>query len=649
MIDLIDLAIQYSGRYLFENVNLRINKEDKIALVGANGSGKSTLLKLLNGIESPEFGRINYPKNISIGYLPQEFINQSRDQLFEEVKASVKIINEITKEEDKLHSQLSDENLTHETKNSILEKLGELQHKKDDINYYETDSIIESVLMGLGFTVNDFKRKTNEFSGGWQMRIELAKILLGEHNLILLDEPTNHLDIDSLQWLIEYFKKYNGALLIVSHDRFFINNVTSKTIEIFNNKVSFYNGNYESFLNYKKERDEQLIASFKNQQRKIKQTERFIERFRYKNTKAKQVQSRVKQLEKIDKIELPEFESEIKIRFPEAERSGVIPVSIENLSMSYDDKKFVFTNLDFQIERGDKIAFVGPNGAGKTTLSKIIAHKLNHTAGQVKIGHNTQISYYAQEVADDLNLDKNIIEVLSEVSTNYTENQLRTLMGSFLFHEDDVFKKVKVLSGGEKSRVALAKILLTKANMIVLDEPTNHLDYNSKLVLQDALINFNGSLIIVSHDIDFMKPVINKVFEIRVDSKKMFLGGIDYYLSQKQEQLEEKIEKNDGSNNSERVTKKDRKRIEAEQRQKKYKATKELKAKIEEYELKIAKLENQKNILENELGKEEVFSNPALSKEKNQQYENIKTKLEETYSVWTELTAELEDIENSFE
>ncbi len=649
MIDFVDLSIQYSGRYLFENVNLRINKEDKIALVGANGSGKSTLLKLLYGLETPESGKINSPKSISVGYLPQEFINQSNDLLFDEVKSSVKIINLITREENQLNSRLQNDNLTAETKDFILEKLGELHHKKDEINFYEMDSNIESVLMGLGFEVNDFKRKISEFSGGWQMRIELAKILLGEHNLILLDEPTNHLDIDSLQWLIEYLKKYNGALLIVSHDRFFINSVTNKTIEIFNNKVAYYNGNYESFLNYKRERDEQLIASYKNQQRKIKQTERFIERFRYKNTKAKQVQSRVKQLEKIDKIELPEFESEIKIRFPEAERSGVVPVNIENLSMSYDGNKFVFDDLDFQIERGDKIAFVGPNGAGKTTLSKIIAGKLLQTSGNVKIGHKTQISYYAQEVADDLNLDKNIIEVLSEVSTEYTENQLRTLMGSFLFHEDDVFKKIKVLSGGEKSRVALAKILLTKANMIVLDEPTNHLDYNSKLVLQEALINFNGSLVIVSHDIDFMKPIINKVFEIRLKSKKTFLGGIDYYLSKKQEQLEEKIGIKNSFTNPEKKSKKDQKRIEAELRQKKYNATKDLIAKIEEYEMKIEELESQKSILENELGKEEVFSNHALSKEKNQQYENTKTDLEEAYSHWTELTTKLEEIENSFE
>ncbi len=649
MIDLVDLSIQYSGRYLFDNVNLRINKEDKIALVGANGSGKSTLLKLLKGIETPESGKINCSKNISIGYLPQEFINQSKRELFDEVKSSVKIISEISKEEERLNSKLLEENLSTDKKDIILEKLGELHHRKDEINFYEMDSNIESVLMGLGFTVKDFKRKTSEFSGGWQMRIELAKILLSEHNLILLDEPTNHLDIDSLQWLIEYFKKFNGSLLIVSHDRFFINAVTNKTIEIFNYKVSYYNGNYEAFLNFKEERDEQLIATFKNQQKKIKQTERFIERFRYKNTKAKQVQSRVKQLEKLDKIELPEFESEIKIRFPEAERSGAVPVNIEDLSMSYDGSKFVFDNLDFQIERGDKIAFVGPNGAGKTTLSKIIAGQLTQTSGDVKKGHNTHISYYSQEVADDLNLEKNIIEVLSEVSTEYTENQLRTLMGSFLFHEDDVFKKIRVLSGGEKSRVALAKILLTKANLIVLDEPTNHLDHNSKLVLQEALINFNGSLVIVSHDIDFMKPVINKVFEIRVESKKVFLGGIDYYLSKRQELLEEDLISKTTSNDSEKISKKDQKRIEAEIRQKRHKATKDLKAKIEEYELKIEELENLKTTLESELGKEEVFSNPALSKEKNQQYEETKENLEEAYLHWTELTTELEEIESSFE
>lgn len=645
MIDITNLSIQFSGKYLFENTTFRINSGDKVALVGANGTGKSTLLKLVAGLEQPESGNIISQRGIKIGYLPQEFISQSSNTLFEEVKHSFDYIIDLEKEEKSINEKLHEINLPDEEKEELINRLGEIHHKKDEVNYYEIDSKIEKVLMGLGFSEKEMSKRAKDFSGGWQMRIELAKILLGGNDLILLDEPTNHLDIDSLQWIIEFLKSFKGALLIVSHDKFFINKVTNRTLEIFNRKISYYSGTYDSYIKFKEERDAQLIAEFHNQQRKIKQTERFIERFRYKSSKARQVQSRIKQLEKIEVVELPDSENEIALRFPAPPRSGVVPIDLKNISKSFGTNH-VLKNLDLQIERGDKIAFVGPNGAGKTTLSKIIAQKLNPDSGEIIYGHNTFISYYAQEVANDLDLDKDLIETLQEISKDSTPLQLRSLLGNFLFTDDDVFKKVKVLSGGEKSRVALAKILLTKANLIVLDEPTNHLDIKSKEILQNALVEFEGTLILVSHDIDFMIPIVNKVLELRPGKQKMFPGGIEYYLLKRDEQIEiPKTEKTQ----SEKANRKDQKRIEAELRKKKSDATKDLKKEVEILEAKIEKLESEKQQIEQDLADEKTYTNPETAKSKNAQYEKIKSELEDTFLTWSDKSHKLEEIEKQFD
>ncbi|MBU2493680.1 MAG: ABC-F family ATP-binding cassette domain-containing protein [Bacteroidetes bacterium] len=645
MIDITNLSIQFTGKYLFEDTTFRINSTDKVALVGANGTGKSTLLKLVAGQEQPEAGNITSQRGIKIGYLPQEFTSQSTNSLFEEVKHSFDYIIELDKEEKIINEKLHRTDISDEQKEDLINRLGEIHHKKDDVNYYEIDSKIEKVLMGLGFSENDMIKRAKDFSGGWQMRIELAKILLGGNDLILLDEPTNHLDLDSLQWLIEFLMSFKGALMIVSHDKYFINKVTNKTLEIFNRKISYYSGNYDSYIKFKEERDEQIIAGYKNQQRKIKQTERFIERFRYKSTKSRQVQSRIKQLEKIEIIELPDTENEIELRFPSPPRSGVVPIEIKGISKSFGANN-VLVNLDLQIERGDKIAFVGPNGAGKTTLSKIIAQKLNHDTGDIVYGHNTFISYYAQEVANDLDLDKDLIETLQEISKEHSPLQLRSLLGNFLFSDDDVFKKVKVLSGGEKSRVALAKILLTKANLIVLDEPTNHLDIKSKQILQNALMEFEGTLILVSHDIDFMTPIVNKVLELRPGTQKMFPGGIEYYLLKRVEQSEapksEKLQ-------TDKSNRKDQKRIEAETRKKKSDATKDLRKEVETLESAIESLEDQKLKIEKELADEKIYSNPELAKTKNNEYEKIKSNLEETFLKWTDKSHVLEEIEKQFD
>jgi len=645
MIDIINLAIQFDGNYLFENINLKILPTDKIAFVGSNGAGKSTLLKIIAKQIEPEEGKIQLKKNIKIGFLPQEIIPLKNRTVFDEVKNSLTEIINIDSEEDRLTTSLS---ITSNkiTKDKIIEKLGILNHKKEELNYYEIDSKIKKVLSGLGFLESEFSKRTNELSGGWQMRIELAKILIANNDVILLDEPTNHLDIDSLTWLVKFFKSFKGAIILVSHDRYFVNNICNKTLEIFNKNVTFYKGNYNDYLKFKIERTERLKAEYTDQQKKIKQTEQFIERFRYKATKAKQVQSRVKQLDKIDRIQLVDSESNIHFKFFDSAKSGVMPIEIKLLSKSYDEN-LVLKNLDLQIERGEKIAFLGPNGAGKTTLAKILSNRLAPTSGSMVTGHNTIISFYAQDVVDSLNLENDIITELATSDTESTIPQLRTILGAFLFNGEAVFKKIKVLSGGEKSRVALAKVLLTKANTIILDEPTNHLDFDSKRILQNALEKFNGTLIIISHDIDFLKPIITKVVEVRNKGIKEYFGGIDYYLTKKEDDiLTEGISKKT-TNKNDKLNRKEQKKLEAKQRQKEFKATNKIKKQIVELEQSINELEKLKLNLENEFTKEEVYSNSERAKQNKLDYNQTKKDLDKAYSNWAELSEELEKISDA--
>lgn len=646
MLDLTNISLQFGGKYLFKNISLKINSGDKISLVGANGTGKSSLLKIIDGEIQPESGKIVLQKRTSIGYLPQENVTHSGCTLLEEAKSALTDIVDLQLKEKELTDKLSDQLIDDEERHDLVHQLGEVHFRLEELDSYTAESKVEKILTGLGFDEKDFLRLTDEFSGGWQMRIALAKILIKQNDLLLLDEPTNHLDIDSLEWLIGFLKLYKGALLIVSHDKHFINQVTGKTLEIYLGRFNIFNGNYDDYFKYKEERDKLTESQFLLQQKKIKETERFIERFRYKSTKARQVQSRVKKLEKMELIELPETSDDINIKFPAPPSSGKINIELKDITKSYG-KNIVLKNLTFVVNRGEKIAFVGPNGAGKTTLSKIIAGVLKFELGERIIGHNTIISYYAQDVADNLNPDLDIIETLEGIAENKTIGQLRSLLGSFLFSGDDVFKKVGVLSGGEKSRTALAKILLTKSNFIILDEPTNHLDISSKKVLQRALIDFKGSLILVSHDIDFLSPIVNKVVEIRRGKIKNFEGGIEYYLS-KREMLVEVIEKNEPAKDNEQVTRKDQKRIEAEQRQKKYIATKDLIKKIEMLEKKISELEKKEKYLEKELTLPETFANPEAAREKSLSYQNIKVELENFISEWEKASNELHRVEQQF-
>ena len=647
MIDLLNISVQFGGKYLFRNFNCKINSNDRICLVGANGSGKTTLLKIISGEINPESGTIQKQKRLNIGYLPQDNIVHKGKSLIEEANSALTNIITLKEKEQYLIQQINNSNITDEELEEFVYQLGDIHNRLEDLDYYSSSSRVEKILKGLGFSEDDFEKMTDTFSLGWQMRIALAKILISQNDLLLLDEPTNHLDLDSLQWLINFLNSSKYALIIVSHDKHFVNSVTSKTLEIFQNKISFFKGNYEAYLKFKEERNHLLEYQYEIQQRKIKDTQKFIVRFRYKATKAKQVQSRIKQLEKIELVELPSDKNEIRIKFPAAPPSGKINIELINVSKSFGQKA-LFKNLNLTISRQDKIAFVGPNGAGKTTLSKIIAGLIPFDSGERKVGYNTFISYYAQDVAEQLNPELDIIETLDGISEELTIGGLRALLGSFLFSGEDVFKNVGVLSGGEKSRVALAKILLTKSNLIILDEPTNHLDISSKEVLQKALIDFDGSIVLISHDIDFIKPIVNKVLEVRNGNIKLFEGGIEYYLYKKS--LDDNLVPSspEHQNKPNIENRKSQKRREAEIRQSIYSATKELRAKIKNLEQKIDELERRQKELESLLFAPDTYKDFKFANEKNIELNQIKSELENCLIEWEKLSAEVQEIENRF-
>ena len=648
MIDLSNISLQFGGKYLFKDVNYKISSGDKISLVGANGTGKSSILKIIAGLLQPESGEVLKQKRITIGYLPQDHVTHIGKTLLEEASSALTDIIELQNKEISLSEALANPNLTEEEQMDLAHQLGEVHHKLDGLDSYSAESKVEKILIGLGFAEEDFSRLTDQFSGGWQMRIALAKILISQNDILLLDEPTNHLDIDSLEWLIDFLKAYSGGLLIVSHDINFINQVTNRTLEIFLGKFFTFKGDYDSYIKYKTERDELTVHQFEQQQKKIKETQKFIERFRYKATKSRQVQSRIKQLDKVDIIELPEDKSEINIKFTEPPQSGRTPIKLTSIFKSYGDKK-VFEGIDFEIEKGEKIAFVGPNGAGKSTLAKIIAGVVDFNAGNRILGYNTIVSYYAQDVADNLNPSLDIIETVDGIAEDKTVGQLRSLLGSFLFSGDDVFKKVGVLSGGEKSRIALCKILLTKANFIILDEPTNHLDYTSKLILQKALVDFNGSLILVSHDVDFLRPIASKIIDIRKGKLKTYLGDIDYFLSKRDlSSLERDSSVVEKKEKVETINRKDQKRLEAELRQQRHNATKNLVKEISSWEIKVSSYENLIKDLERKLADPNIYSDGDAAKDITNRFNKTKSELELANKKWEELTEKLLEIESQF-
>ncbi len=533
MLSVNNLSVYFTGKYLFDDINFLITERDRIGLVGKNGAGKTTLLRIITGEQMPENGTVSKPSDLLIGYLPQEVVTTGAGSVFvETIKAFDKVLK-LKSEGERLSNEITERTDFHSGEYlKLIEKLNDCNEHFRVLGGHEMEGETEKVLIGLGFKPADFSRKLSEFSGGWRMRVELAKLLLKKPGLLLLDEPTNHLDIESIQWLEEYLQNFRGAVVIVSHDRAFLDNVTNRTIEISLGRIFDFKTSYSEYVELRSDMQEQQMAAFTNQQKQLADIEKFIERFRYKATKSRQVQSKIKMLDKIDRVEVDDVDkSSIHFKFPPAPPSGKIVIEANALAKSYGSNR-VFSNVDFAIERNDFIAFVGKNGEGKTTLAKIITEDLDHS-GECKIGHNVKIGYYAQNQADLLDPDRTVFQTIDDVAVGEIRPKVRNILGSFLFAGEDIEKKVKVLSGGEKSRLALAKLLLSPVNLLVLDEPTNHLDMMSKDILKNALLMYDGTLIVVSHDRDFMQGLTNKVFEFRDGNVRQHLGDIYDFLDKK--------------------------------------------------------------------------------------------------------------------
>jgi ATP-binding cassette subfamily F protein 3 len=641
--------VQFGAKKLFDDVSFIVNPRDRIGLVGSNGTGKSTLLKIINRELEPDSGTVARSKHTTVDYLPQDGITFAGKTLFDEVYSGVSDIAEVKNEIDEISDELS----SFEDKNSpeyldLIEQLGELQHRFEELEGFKIKSSIEKVLMGLGFTIEDLSRLTEEFSGGWQMRLCLAKLFIKNPSVLLLDEPTNHLDLDSLLWLEGFLRAYEGAVILVSHDRTFLDNMTDKTIEIYTGKVTLYSGNYTFYVKEKESRKELLEKRFLNQQKYLKQQERFIERFRYKKNKASVVQSRIKMLEKMDLVELEDEESAIHFKFPPATHSGRKVIELKNISKSYGDN-LVLKNINLEIERGEKIGFIGVNGAGKSTLARIIIGTEEFQNGARKLGHMTELEYYSQHQAETLNTNHDVLETLDEVATGDVRKQLRNILGSFLFKGDDVFKSVSVLSGGEKSRLALAKMLLEQSNFLILDEPTNHLDMSSKKVLMNALRGYQGTILIISHDREFLDGIVTKIIEVKDKNIKIYEGNCSYYLMKKKEEAEGSNNKNDlkeQSNESKSKRSKEQKRTEAETRNKIYRLAKPYKDKITKIEHSIKNKEQRLKEIENKMAAEDFYKNSENVVKTNQEFNELKKRLDDLYHEWFINNDKIREIES---
>src|SRR5712672_2608465 len=533
MIQLSGAGKRYGHKLLFENADWLITQESRIGLVGANGTGKSTVMKILGGSESLDYGAISRAKGISTGYLPQDGLTMTGRTTFAECLSVFAELDAIEKEMEALTRSMSELDHAGPEYSSVADRYQKLEHEFVARDGYTIEAQVGQVLSGLGFRRDDWTRLTEEFSGGWQMRIALAKLLLQKPNLLLLDEPTNHLDLEARNWLEEYLTDYPYAYVLISHDRYFLDVTINRLIEIWNKKIWIYSGNYERYVAQKQQRQEQLEAAYSNQKEKIDQLEAFINRFRYQATKAKQVQSRIKELERMEKIEVPPDEKAIHFSFPQPRPSGRMVAEAKDLSKSYGPKQ-VFSGANFVIERGDRIALVGVNGAGKSTLIKLLAGSEQPTSGELRLGHNADVDYFAQDQYKALDTQARILDDLFEAAPRSTQTELRSLLGCFLFSEDDVFKTIGVLSGGERNRYALARMLLHPSNFLLLDEPTNHLDLRAKDVLLDSLQKFSGTVVFVSHDRYFIDKLATRVFQIEAGGLYDYPGNYEDFLWQKQ-------------------------------------------------------------------------------------------------------------------
>ncbi|QIF00654.1 ABC-F family ATP-binding cassette domain-containing protein [Roseimicrobium sp. ORNL1] len=655
-----NLGISYGPRRLFGGLNFTLRAGERVALAGPNGAGKSTLLKMIAGIEQQDEGRFIKAKAVEIGYLPQEGVEIKGRTLMAEAETAFEGALQLQRELDETSELLGQ--LSHESPEyaDALEVFGDLQLRLEHHDISTMKPRIERVLVGLGFSHADMDRLTDEFSGGWQMRIALAKLLLAEPSVLLLDEPTNHLDIESVVWLEDYMKSYHGAVLLISHDRQFLDNLTNRTLAFESGKVNLYSGNYSFYVRESTARREQLERAKKNQDREIAKTQAFIDRFRAQATKASQAQSRIKMLDKIERIELEDTEDEIGFNFPQPPPSGHTVVRMEGISKTYDGTKLILKPFDFEITKGDRIAIVGVNGAGKTTFSKIAAGVEKATGGTRELGHHVRIGYYSQDHADSLDGTKTVLQTIEKNAKGLSEAQLRTLLGCFLFRGDDAFKSVKVLSGGERGRLALANMLLTPANFLVLDEPTNHLDMRSQGVLQQALTDYTGTYLIVSHNRAFLDPIVNKTLEFRVgEPPRLYLGNLSYYLTKKAEEKARGYQPAPLTTAAppptprpgaevDTVNAKERRRLEAQRRQEKTRTLKPLQEQLEKVEATISNLESEKAALTKKMAGEGFGEDAGEVVETTSRFGAVEHALERAFSQWSTLSEEIERAEKKF-
>lgn len=634
MISVNGISVHFGDRVLYDELSFMVHKDDRIGLTGRNGAGKSTLLKILAGLQKPDSGAVAMPKGLTIGYLPQEMQHKEDAEIFEEAKSALAEYNEITKKLDHLNEELvTRTDYESEEFGEILNLVSDLNERLNMISTGNVDEDVEKVLFGLGFERKDLSRKMSEFSGGWKMRVELAKILLQSPELVLLDEPTNHLDIESIQWLEDFLLSHRGAIILISHDRRFLDSVTKRTIEISNGKAYDYKASYSKYVELRKQEIELQRSAKKNQEKFIKETEQLIDKFRAKASKASFAQSLMKKLDRIEKVEIDDFEAaKINIRFPPAPHSGKVVLETKNLTKKYDHKT-IFHDLDLIIGKGEKIALVGKNGAGKTTLTKLITGK-EQFEGEIKHGHQVSIGYFAQNEAEKLDRNKTVFETIDDEAQGEIRKSVRGLLGAFLFGGDEIEKKVSVLSGGEKTRLALCKLLLSPVNFLILDEPTNHLDLASKEVLKNALRNYDGTLLLVSHDRDFLSGLTSRIFEMKNGSVSVHHMSVDEFLQMK---------KNDSIAEFENVQREKKRTAAAaagnDQRDKE-KDKKKLQNKIDKIEKDIALKEEELKSAETDLASND-YSDEGRTIKLTETYNNIKLALDGLYADWEKTSEEL--------
>lgn len=644
MISIQNLSVEFNSTALFSGVNFVINKRDKIALVGKNGAGKSTMLKIIAGLQEPTGGVVAAQKDITIGYLPQQMILTDERSVVEEVRTVFGKLDEMKASLARMNTELAER--TDYESESYAELIDRISNLSDLVQMEESENgeaELEKTLLGLGFVRSDFDRNTSEFSGGWRMRIELAKLLLMRPDVLLLDEPTNHLDIEPIQWLETFLKQKANVVVLVSHDRAFIDNVTNRTLEISCGKVYDYQVNYSKYVVLHQERIEQQMRAYENQQKQIQQTERFIERFRYKATKSVQVQSRIKQLEKIEEIEVDEVDnSRLNLKFPPAPRSGDYPVICEGVAKKYGDHT-VFSNVDLTIKRGEKVAFVGKNGEGKSTLVKCIMNEIPYD-GNLKIGHNVKIGYFAQNQASLLDGEITVFDTIDQVAVGDIRTKIRDILGAFMFGGEASDKKVKVLSGGEKTRLAMIRLLLEPVNLLILDEPTNHLDMKTKDVLKQAIADFDGTVIVVSHDRDFLDGLVEKVYEFGGGKVREHLGGIYDFLQHKQMESLRELEKSAPSKTDNdqiqepAVSSGKQSYAEKKEFEKQIRKAERL---VKDAEAKVSQLEAELKVVEDKLAA------GATDNDLFERHGEVSKSLDAAMSEWEDATMELENLKNN--